>query len=90
MSVRSLFGDGVGDAALPVATWVHNWQRDPYAHGAYSYVMVGGHHARRTLAAPLGRTLYFAGEAADYEGEAGTVAGALRSGVRAARELIKE
>jgi len=87
MSVRSLFGDSVGDAALPVATWVHNWQRDPYAHGAYSYVAVGGHDARRRLAAPLGGTLYFAGEAADYEGEAGTVAGALRSGVRAAREL---
>jgi monoamine oxidase len=87
MSVRSLFGDGAGDAALPVATWVHNWHRDPYAHGAYSYVTVGGHDARRRLAAPLGGTLYFAGEAADYEGEAGTVAGALRSGVRAAREL---
>ena len=88
MSVRSLFGDGAGDAALPVATWVHNWQRDPYAHGAYSYVAVGGHNARRRLAAPLAGTLYFAGEAADYEGEAGTVAGALRSGVRAARDLI--
>lgn len=88
LSVRSLFGERPGDAALPVATWVHNWQRDPYAHGAYSYVTVGGHDARRRLAAPLDGTLYFAGEAADYEGEAGTVAGALRSGVRAARELI--
>lgn len=88
MSVRSLFGDRAGDAALPVATWVHNWQRDPYAHGAYSYVTVGGHDARRRLAEPLGDTLYFAGEAADYEGEAGTVAGALRSGVRAARALL--
>jgi hypothetical protein len=31
-------------------------------------------------------TLFFAGEAADTENEAGTVAGALQSGVRAARE----
>ncbi|HUF80116.1 MAG TPA: FAD-dependent oxidoreductase, partial [Burkholderiales bacterium] len=89
MSVRSLFGDRAGGAALPVATWVHNWQRDPYARGAYSYVTVGGQDARRQLAAPLQRTLFFAGEAADFEGEAGTVAGALRSGVRAARELLQ-
>ena len=89
MSVRSLFGGSAGGAALPVATWVHNWQRDPYAHGAYSYVTVGGQGARRRLAEPLGRTLYFAGEAADFEGEAGTVAGALRSGVRAARQLME-
>ena len=33
-------------------------------------------------------TLFFAGEAADCEGEAGTVAGALQSGARAARELL--
>jgi monoamine oxidase len=33
------------------------------------------------------RTLYFAGEATDLSGQAGTVAGALASGVRAAREL---
>ena len=32
--------------------------------------------------------MYFAGEAADMEGEAGTVAGALQSGFRAAREII--
>jgi len=34
-------------------------------------------------------TLYFAGEATDTEGEAGTVAGALQSGLRAARELLQ-
>jgi hypothetical protein len=34
------------------------------------------------------RTLFFAGEAADTEGEAGTVAGALQSGIRAAREVL--
>ena len=34
-------------------------------------------------------TLYFAGEAADFEGEHGTVAGALRSGTRAARLVMR-
>ncbi|MGZ8263054.1 MAG: FAD-dependent oxidoreductase, partial [Burkholderiales bacterium] len=68
--------------------WLHDWQRDPYARGAYSYVVVGGDKARAQLAAPLAGTLFFAGEAADAEGEAGTVAGALQSGLRAAREVL--
>jgi len=37
--------------------------------------------AREALQAPLGDTLYFAGEATDTQGEAGTVAGALQSGL---------
>jgi hypothetical protein len=41
-----------------------------------------------TLAEPLAATLFFAGEAADTHGEAGTVAGALHSGRRAAREVL--
>jgi monoamine oxidase len=89
MSVDSLFGERAGSDALPVASWVHNWLRDRYAHGAYSYVTVGGSGARRKLAAPVRGTLYFAGEATD-EAEAGTVAGALRSGQRAARELLAD
>lgn len=66
----------------------HDWQTDPYARGAYSYVLANGDEARRELAGPLSDTLFFAGEAADCEGEAGTVAGALQSGTRAARELL--
>ena len=65
------------------AAYVHDWQSDPYARGAYSYVTVGGMSARKALAAPFEDTLYFAGEAADYEGETGTVAGnRLQSGER--------
>src|SRR5438034_8098968 len=67
---------------------VHNWQRDPFARGAYSYVTAGGAMARKQLAEPLKETLYFAGEATDTSGEAATVAGALASGERAAREII--
>jgi monoamine oxidase len=87
-SVRLLFGAGVDVESELAGAYVHDWQRDPYARGAYSYVRVGGMGARKALARPLRETLYFAGEAADYEGETGTVAGALQSGVRAARELL--
>ena len=54
----------------------HDWQADPFACGAYSYLVAGGGNAREHLAQPLQRTLYFAGEAADTGGESGTVAGA--------------
>jgi len=87
-SLESVFGARAGIEEQLAAAWVHDWQQDPFARGAYSYVAVGGHGARRALAEPLRDTLFFAGEAADYEGEHTTVAGALQSGARAARELL--
>jgi monoamine oxidase len=86
-SLAALFGDIEGIRRGLEGAWLHDWQRDPWARGAYSYVLVGGDKARQQLAAPLAGTLFFAGEAADTEGEAGTVAGALQSGLRAAREV---
>ena len=87
-SVASLFGGRVDVESLVEAAYVHDWQADPFARGAYSYELVGGEQARRMLAAPVEDTLFFAGEATDTEGEAGTVTGALQSGVRAAREVL--
>jgi len=81
--VRAIFPDAQLADAL-----VQDWQQDPYSRGGYSYVLVDGEGARGQLAEPLKDTLYFAGEATDVE-EAGTVAGALRSGMRAAREVLK-
>jgi monoamine oxidase len=70
------------------AAYVHDWQADPLARGGYSYVKVNGSGARAALAEPVADTLFFAGEATDTQGESGTVGGALRSGRRAARELL--
>ena len=83
-SVRSVFGK----VEEPAAFLVHDWQADPFARGGYSYVKVGGTGAREELAAPLEDTLYFAGEATDVE-QSGTVGGALASGLRAAREVLR-
>jgi monoamine oxidase len=69
------------------AVYVHDWERDPFSHGAYSYVAVGGATAREDLGKPLEDTLYFAGEATDTE-ESATVTGALLSGERAAAEVL--
>jgi monoamine oxidase len=87
-SLQCFFGARVDVESQLETAWLHDWQADPFACGAYSSVKVGGSSARKALGAPLENTLYFAGEATDCEGEAGTVAGALQSGMRAAREVI--
>jgi monoamine oxidase len=59
--------------------YFHDWQADPYARGAYSYLRVGAGNARATFARPIENTIFFAGEAASSD-DAGTVAGALDTG----------
>ncbi|MFL6565994.1 MAG: flavin monoamine oxidase family protein [Burkholderiales bacterium] len=86
-TVEMVFGPASKPADELEAALVQDWRRDPYARGGYSYVRVGGEGARERLAEPIEDTLFFAGEATDAE-EAGTVAGALRSGERAAREVL--
>lgn len=64
------------------AAYVHDWQGDPYARGAYRYLRVNGGDAREVLRAPVAGTLYFAGEATSSN-YAGTVSGALETGEQA-------
>jgi monoamine oxidase len=68
--------------------WTHDWEHDPFARGAYSYVAVGGTGATAALARPLRRTLFFAGEAVATEGGTGTVDGAISSGRHAAKQVL--
>jgi monoamine oxidase len=85
-SLDKLFGAELEVASELRGYYYHDWQHDPFARGAYSYVTVGASEARAGLAQPLEDTLFFAGEATDAE--EGTVTGALQSGVRAAREVL--
>jgi monoamine oxidase len=71
------------------AAYCHDWQQDPFARGAYSYVGVGGGTARAELGAAVEGTLFFAGEATDTTGDAATVTGAIQTGERAAREIVE-
>ncbi len=85
------FGDLLGEPELArdqfEAGITHDWSRDPFARGAYSYVRVGGRSARAELAAAVDETLFFAGEAMADDGQGGTVNGALQSGELAAAEI---
>lgn len=86
-SLEQLFGNTHGIRTQLEAAYLHNWQQDRYACGAYSYVTIGGGQAREQLAAPIQDTLFFAGEATHID-EAATVSGALQSGERAAQQII--
>jgi monoamine oxidase len=87
-SLQTVFSGHLTQEPELEGAFVHNWQRDPFALGAYSYVKVGGGKSRQALAAPLQDTLFFAGEATDTEDEPATVTGALQSGYRAAGEIV--
>lgn len=89
-TVARLFGVGRELVEDQLEAWhMHDWQADPFSRGAYSYVPVGGLGAQKLLARPIAETLFFAGEATHYEGENGTVAGAIASGKRAAAEVLE-
>jgi monoamine oxidase len=68
--------------------YMHDWQSDPYTLGAYSYAPVGAVDCSAEMAKPVDNTLFFAGEHTDITGHWGTVHGALRSGLRAARQVL--
>jgi monoamine oxidase len=72
---------------LLAGTFTHDWQADPFSRCAYSYAAVGGAGAHAALAKPVRGTLFFAGEATSSD-QTGTVAGAIESGQRAAREAL--
>ena len=87
-SLDAVFGKRAKARAHLQGAYVHDWQSDPFSRGAYSYVVAGGLNARTLLARPVQSTLFFAGEAADVGGQAGTVAGAIQAGARAAKQVL--
>ncbi len=80
---------GASVAGSVTAFTSYDWSADPQSLGAYSVRRIGADTARADYAAPIADKLYFAGEAAGRE-LAVTVAGANRSGIEAATEIIRQ
>lgn len=70
------------------SSWSHNWSADRFSRGAYSYVPSGATGMPEQMSRPVEDTLYFAGEHTDTAGEWGTVQAALRTGIRAAQQVL--
>ena len=68
-SLSRVLGVGQGSLELDlVAAHFHDWSKDDFSRGAYSYVPVGGAGAASALAEPVKDTLFFAGEATAPDG----------------------
>jgi len=76
--------------SMLVETYTHDWAGDAFARGAYSYVPVGAMDASAAMARPEVETIFFAGEHTDVTGNWGTVHAAIRSGLRAAMQVLGE
>jgi monoamine oxidase len=81
-----IFGSGLRSRLRGVRQT--RWGIDPLALGSYAVARPGAVAMRAALARPLADRLLFAGEACAADGWAATVAGAHRSGRRAAREAL--
>ncbi len=83
--LRRLFGD---DIPQPTDVVMTAWQDDPFAHGSYAYMTVGGATADHDdLATPVGGVLHIAGEAT-WTDDPATVPAAMHSGHRAAENIL--
>jgi monoamine oxidase len=88
-TLATFLGSDVPGVRKHLVRWhQHDWQIDPNSLGAYTYVPRGAIHASDELSVPVEATLFFAGEHSDTSGHWGTVHGALRSGYRAAGQLL--
>ena len=89
-SLAGAFGMGSQEMQdLVVRGYAHNWSADPLSQGAYSYLPAGALDAPKVLSEPVEKTLFFAGEATEYDGHYGTVHGAIATGERAAEQILR-
>ncbi|MEJ0034020.1 MAG: NAD(P)/FAD-dependent oxidoreductase [Bacteroidota bacterium] len=69
--------------------FIKDWTKEKYIQGGFSYPLVGTTlDDRSALIEPIGDKLFFAGEATDISGEAGTVNGALVSAERVSEDVV--
>ena len=78
-----------GPIPAPTSVVVTRWHRDPFTRGAYSFIPVGSSPAdQETLARPVAGRVLFAGEATSTT-RFGYADGALSSGIREAKRLLR-
>jgi monoamine oxidase len=85
--LKNVWEDDVGEVQSLLRT---SWLNDPFTKGAYSFPRVDNSEEDfKNLAEPVNNRLFFCGEHTDLEYLA-TTHGALFTGIRAAKEVIKE
>jgi monoamine oxidase len=88
-TLAKILGKPAEELRRLLSSWhSHDWQHDEFSMGAYSYAPAGAVDASERMTEPVEETLFFAGEHTDTTGHWGTVHGAIRSGNRAARQIL--
>ena len=82
--IKSIFGSKI-DKYL-IKAHATSWASNPFTLGSYASAEPGSFHLRKVLKQSIGDRIFVAGEATAEEWA--TVAGATRSGLRAAKEVI--
>ena len=73
-----------------VISIIQDWSKEEYIKGGFSYPLPNANvKDREALGQAIKDKLFFAGEATDVSGDAGTVNGALASAERVAEQVIK-
>ena len=83
--LKSIFGSKI-DKYL-IKAHATSWASNPFTLGSYASAEPGSFHLRKVLKQSVGDRIFTAGEATAVEWA--TVAGATRSGIRAAKEVVK-
>jgi len=85
--LRHAYGTSIPE---PTDFAVTGWYTDRHSRGAYSASIFGTRPDDRThLAAPVGGRVLFAGEATNLDGRPATADGAMSSGIREAKRLLR-
>lgn len=88
--LADMYPEHAAVAKSPKQVWITRWGSDPYALGSYACMAKGSTPADiAALAAPVGNTLYFAGEAMSDRNQ-GTVHGAYGTGLDAAVAVLEQ
>ena len=83
-----LFGDTKPSEKIN-ASFIMDWGKEPYIRGVNSYPLVGsGNQSREVISQQVNNKLFFAGEATNTNGHAGTVHGAMESAERVLNEIL--
>lgn len=84
----TMFGQKIASANLEKYAFM-DWGSEQYIKGGYSYDTPLSEGLREELARPVGGTVFFAGEATEFNGHNATLQGAMHSAERAVNEIME-
>jgi len=85
----TIFNANVVNSSYSGQYVMKDWLKDVNIRGAYSIPSLGSENSRGDLSSPVNNRIYFAGEATNSNGHAGTMHGAMESSIRAVQEILE-